>query len=284
MIILCNKSFVTRYFYKGKDIKMNYDFFISYCREDEFSAAFPLFHILSNLGFDVWMDRDNIMPGDEIYETIKLALRTSSGVIAVIAEPYLTRDWTIEELKITLELENNGERQILLPIFHNLAPETVWSHFPCLKGRAFEPVSTVVIDYSSEEITTAIDRIVNWYFMQRLAGGIKDENWNWIYRYTTKAHINQLICLLEFCCIPQADIHTSLIGYTNAILYAYAILTELSPICQEDRLYTIALRYCRHATTVAFQLQKTPSDHMLLTSKTILFVLLKQLKASLDVA
>ena len=86
-------------------MKMKYDFFISYCREEITSTAYPLYRALTKLGFNVWMDRDKIIPGQQIYTTIDGAIGASFGVIAIIATPYLTRPWTVHELKYTLELE-----------------------------------------------------------------------------------------------------------------------------------------------------------------------------------
>ena len=57
---------------------MKYDIFLSHCKEDKMGVAFPLYQALEALGFTVWIDRNEIAPGDEIYENITEAIQNSA--------------------------------------------------------------------------------------------------------------------------------------------------------------------------------------------------------------
>lgn len=262
---------------------MNNDFFISYCREDETNVAFPLHQHLTNLGLKVWLDRKQIMPGNQIYEKIKDAIKSSKGVIAVIAEPYLTRGWTVEELKLTLQLEQTKEQSILLPIFHRVSPETVWEFFPCLKNRAFEPLNSKSYNCSSPNDRIIADRIVNWYLDKELKEkGIHYFNWNKLYQNEHAPHIRQLLCLLELCEASEENNRANMIGYTNAIMYTSAILVNIDERFADDTLYTLSNNYCKEVNRYIFRLDEPISNYMLITCRTMLNVLIDRLKAQLD--
>ena len=43
------------------------DFFISHSKETKYTIAIPIMQALTNLGFNVWLDRRGILLGERIY-------------------------------------------------------------------------------------------------------------------------------------------------------------------------------------------------------------------------
>lgn len=261
---------------------MNYDFFISYCREEITSTAYPLYRSLTKLGFNVWMDRDRIVPGQQIYTTIDRAISASSGIIAIIATPYLTRPWTVHELEYTLSLEKERE-ELLIPIYHNIAPEDVWDAFPSLNGRAYEPLNCLDINSTPNEASLILDRLVLWYFRKSTGDHQSEYDYTWLYQFENVPHISQLLILLEQCHFFPLDLRGILLGYDNAIRYLMAVLYEHRTTNGSNKtLYVVASRYCSYINNRIFELNIPLSNTMLLACKNILRYMCEELKASLN--
>lgn len=262
---------------------MLYDIFLSHCREDKGNVAFPLYRALDAVGFNVWIDRQSIVPGGNIYTAIKAAIQNSTCVIAVIAAPYLERRWTQQELQMTLELEK-GERNSahrLFPIYHGVVCEQVSKVFPPLRERAFEVLETECFDISDTANRIILDRVVLWFFTRDYA--ICNINkLHWLNDYLSRPHMNQLRWLLEACRMPTGDLRFDLIEYTNAIRYLLAILYEASPLPDVAHHLDIASKYCSDVATYCFNFRSTISYDMFLSCRSILYSLLSNLKFLLD--
>ena len=70
---------------KFDHIQDNTDFFISYSRRDRESAE-RLYKALSDLGYNVWYDKNNIAVGEEWEYAIRKGIRTTKKFIALISE------------------------------------------------------------------------------------------------------------------------------------------------------------------------------------------------------
>lgn len=264
---------------------MKYDIFLSHCKEDKIGVVFPLYQALEALGFTVWIDRNEIVPGDEIYENITEAIQNSVCVIAVIAPPYLERQWTQQELRLVLEAEQdktNGTSHRIFPIYHKIAPEKVNEVFPSLQNRAYERLETEYFDPSDARGRVIIERIILWYFTNRFLPCCEDPH-HWLVQYLDRPHINQLCQLCKICDFTNWDLRSNLLALTNLIRYLLAVLSASDQGQAEIHHQDIALKYCTEIGGYCFDMGQAITYDMLLACKAILPVLWGDLKVLLDV-
>jgi hypothetical protein len=96
----------------GSDKK--FDVFISYKSQDEHSAR-AIRDALQRRGVSVWLDSDQIRPGDRFVAALESGIETS-GVLALLATPAsVTSGWVQDEYHRALALANAGELR-LIPI------------------------------------------------------------------------------------------------------------------------------------------------------------------------
>jgi len=91
--------------------------FLSYAREDQEHANI-VWHLLTNQGFMVWMDRERLLPGQRWDPTIRRAIAISVGAVFLASRHSLEKDSYIqEELDALLQrAESTPEDQIYLII------------------------------------------------------------------------------------------------------------------------------------------------------------------------
>lgn len=264
---------------------MRYDIFLSHCKEDKTGVAFPLYQKLEALGFTVWIDRNKIVPGDEIYESITKAIQNSVCVIAVIAPPYLERKWTQQELHLALEAEQqdktNSTSHRILPIYHKVTPEQVNEVFPSLQNRAYERLETECFDPSDACGRVIIERIILWHFANHFLPCCEDPH-RWLIQYLDRPHINQLYQLYKICNFTNWDLRSNLLTLTNLIRYLLAVLSVSDQSQAEIHHQNIALKYCREIGGCCFDMRQAITYDMLLSCKAILLVLWGDLKNLLD--
>lgn len=262
---------------------MHYDFFLSHCREDKFTAALPLYDALKRVGFSIWIDREEIVTGDKIFERIEAAIPSSTAVIALIAPPYLGRTWTKKELQLTLKLEqdttSDGSR--LLPIYHRITLEQVTEVFPELQGRAYEELNTEGFDICQESCRAIFDRIILWFFSNACCQN-GPQSLSWLEDYQNFPHLSQLLLLYEACKSFTSDLRTGLIENTNMLRYLLAVLSEYDQSDEAKHRQTIAKNYCDDLAWRCFSFRTLITYDMLLVCKAMCVPLYNDLKAALD--
>lgn len=97
-------------------MKNEIDFFISHSSETKQKIAIPITQILTNIGFDVWLDRKQISVGQHIYPQIVDAIKLSAYCIAIIDDTFLQKTWPLKELQYFHKKSDNN----ILPIFVNI--------------------------------------------------------------------------------------------------------------------------------------------------------------------
>lgn len=129
---------------------MQINFFISHSKEVKLNIAIPIVQVLSNLGFNVWIDRKEIASGDSIYSNIQTAISDSEYCIAIIDSQYLSRPWTLEELNLFHQRELTENSNLIIPIYVGIDKEEVYKKVPWLEGRAFERISNSKFNIDSD--------------------------------------------------------------------------------------------------------------------------------------
>ena len=94
---------------------MAWQVFISYAREDGPSLAHPLADALHRAGVEVWLDEQQIEPGQELTTQIIGALRDTRFGVPVLSRSYLRKEWTRRELATLIETHRSRIIPVLAP-------------------------------------------------------------------------------------------------------------------------------------------------------------------------
>jgi hypothetical protein len=117
-----------------KQPQKEWDVFISHASEDKEAFARPLAKALQDAGIHVWFDEFTLRVGDSLRRSIDKGLAHSRYGVVVISEPFLQKEWPQKELDGLVAREVNGNK-VILPVWHNVALETVRSNSPLLADR-----------------------------------------------------------------------------------------------------------------------------------------------------
>jgi len=91
------------------------DVFICHASEDKEEFVHPLKNALQHAGMTVWEDVDKIGWGASLIEEIEKGLMTSRFAIVVLSEVFLTKKWTVREMRALLNMEiDSGILRVLL--------------------------------------------------------------------------------------------------------------------------------------------------------------------------
>ena len=88
--------------------------FISYVNEDR-ELARRLSRSLEGAGFEVWLDENNILPGDNWAEKVSLALKESQAMVVLISPASVDSKWVRHEIEFALGAKEYRGR--LVPVF-----------------------------------------------------------------------------------------------------------------------------------------------------------------------
>ncbi len=93
---------------------MSRSVFVSYSHQDE-EAAHNLKRALGRRGFDAWLARDEIGPGDNVVDRIQEGLRSASAVVLLIGKEPST--WARNEWSQALGMSWDADRALsLVPV------------------------------------------------------------------------------------------------------------------------------------------------------------------------
>ena len=96
-----------------------YDFFISHSSIDNFYIVEDLVAQLQYMGYKVWYDKDRILAGDNIPETVKKGLECSYCVILAVTENFFESQWSFFETGFSTA---SNERTIV-PLLYDVSRE-----------------------------------------------------------------------------------------------------------------------------------------------------------------
>lgn len=113
---------------------MQWDVFISHAREDHVAVARPLAEALRQHGLAVWLDGQELAPGDSVRGKVNDGLARSRWGVLIITPAFLAMDGPQAELDGLLAREITGER-ILIPVWHGVTAAEVARRSPMLAAR-----------------------------------------------------------------------------------------------------------------------------------------------------
>lgn len=113
---------------------MTYDLFISHASEDKADFVRPLATTLSEFGVKVWYDEFTLELGDSLSRSIDKGLVNSSYGLVILSPTFLEKGWTEYELQGLLAKEI-GNKNVIIPVWHNLTKEELLSFSPSLADK-----------------------------------------------------------------------------------------------------------------------------------------------------
>ena len=139
----------------GTPAALDFDVFISHATEDKMTVAGPLAHALQERGVSVWYDDFELRVGDSLRRSIDHGIARSRFGLVVLSKSFFDKDWPQYELD-GLVTRANSDKQILLPIWHEIAKDEVIARSPSLADKVALRTSDHGIEEIADEIATVI--------------------------------------------------------------------------------------------------------------------------------
>lgn len=232
-------------------MKNEIDFFISHSSETKQKIAIPITQILTNIGFDVWLDRKQISVGQHIYPQIVDAIKLSAYCIAIIDDTFLQKTWPLKELQYFHKKSDNN----ILPIFVNIENDVVYDKISWLDGIAFEKISSDTFN-----LTIHMDilcRIVSRYYENTTYNLL--ENYVGLlskYSFPCKETLLSLLRVKEYY---SQDFRLAIISLCNVNDITYAIFKNVNTKSNKsiEIVYNFSNIIKHHCFNIEFNLNYT---------------------------
>lgn len=134
-----------------------FDFFISYKQKDSSSFSKQLRNALVANNAEVWLDEEEMKPGDSILAGIEEGIRSSVDAIVILSENYFT-GWSEHERRNLYNMMISKKLRII-PIWHKLDLDKVQSLAPMFSDIVSIPAATG----SNEEAQEIAAKILGKY-------------------------------------------------------------------------------------------------------------------------
>jgi hypothetical protein len=158
------------------DLPVYASVFISYSRADS-TFADRLFNGLRSAGIRVWYDKQNILPGRDIYEEITKGIRQQDKILVCFSQAGIASGWVDAEIDRTLQRERElfriaqnrslpAPEKILIPL--DLDGRLLDGHWE--SGKTADVMSRGIADFRGWETQTTFDAA-----FQRLLAALRAE-------------------------------------------------------------------------------------------------------------
>lgn len=248
------------------------DFFISHSKETKYTIAIPIMQALTNLGFNVWLDRRGILLGERIYTKIENAIEISNYCIAIIDDTYLDRTWTIKELQLFFKKEGAD----ILPIFVNLEKDTVYNKIPWLEGIAFEHMTEERFNLNThmDILVRILGRFYGEYTTSKLENCFKDLL---EYDFPCKDTLTALVRARDYY---SQDFRLAIVSLCNINSIIYGIYT--ATCSQNNMLLDTTFQLNNLLRTFCFEVENIPTYNIYVGAYNSVLVSIKELLNALQ--
>jgi hypothetical protein len=120
--------------FSGPNPREHRDVFISHASEDKQSVARPLTEELVLRGYTVWYDEYELVWGDPLQRRIDEGLAESTIGVVVLSHAFFAKPWPQRELEGLTARMLGGERNVIVPIWHQLCEADLLRYSPPLAG------------------------------------------------------------------------------------------------------------------------------------------------------
>ena len=134
-----------------------WDVFICHASEDKDSVVRPLAQELISRDVRVWYDEFTLCIGDKLSVSIDLGLSSSRFGVVVLSPAFFQKTWPQQELNSLVGRQARTGEKVVLPIWHNLEPEEVYSRSPLLASLIASSTNRG-LDHVAEEIAAVVTK------------------------------------------------------------------------------------------------------------------------------
>lgn len=120
-------------------------------------VARPLAEALKDRGVRVWYDEFVLEIGSSLRESIDEGLALSEFGIVILSPDFFKKRWTKRELNALVTRENEGERDLILPVWHEVDRRAV-AEFSLLLADRFALLSSDGVETIADKIVLAVNR------------------------------------------------------------------------------------------------------------------------------
>lgn len=131
--------------------------FLSHASEDKERIARPLAIALRERGLRVWYDEFVLEVGDSLRASIDEGLAISDFGVVILSPSFFAKRWTELELNALIARETAGDRDVVLPVWHDVDRPDVEAFSLTLADRVALP-SSLGIEAVADKIVKAIER------------------------------------------------------------------------------------------------------------------------------
>lgn len=140
----------------GRGAVPSYDVFISHATEDKDDLVRPLAAALGERGLAVWYDEFELRLGASLRQGIDRGIANSRFGIVVLSRAFFAKNWTHYELNGLVAREMNGDKQLVLPLWHNISKSEVIAASPSLADKIALRTADLTIDEIADQVTNAV--------------------------------------------------------------------------------------------------------------------------------
>jgi len=141
---------------RKKSVTKKWDVFICHATEDKKSVARPLAMKLKKIGLKVWYDEFEIVWGNSLLKSIDKGLKNSQYGIVILSPSFFKKQWPQKELGGLHSLSMAKDKDMILPLLHNLTHDKLTELSPLLSDILYKKW-----DEGSDKIAKEVKKLVN---------------------------------------------------------------------------------------------------------------------------
>ena len=133
-----------------------FDVFINHASEDKDAVVRPLARALRERGLTVRYDEFELRIGDSLRRKIDRGLIACRFGLVVLSPAFFAKGWPNYELDGLVTREVAADRQLILPVWHEVTHADVLRYSPSLADKVARSTADVSIDALADEIADVI--------------------------------------------------------------------------------------------------------------------------------
>jgi hypothetical protein len=129
-----------------------YDVFVCHAFDDKEEIVRPLALALREQNLAVWYDEFELKIGDVLRRKIDEGLIRSRFGVVVLSPAFFAKGWRQYELDGLVTMEVSRDRQLILPIWHNVSQADVMGYSPSLAAKLARSTADLTVQQIAAEI------------------------------------------------------------------------------------------------------------------------------------
>ncbi len=117
-------------------VEKQFDAFLCHASEDKEYAVVPFERAISEAGLKGWLDRAEVVWGDNLVRKVQQGLTKSRYVVAFLSAAFLGKGWPENELNTALSMEIGGGA-VVLPVVLGLTHEELARNYPIVAAKLY---------------------------------------------------------------------------------------------------------------------------------------------------